>query len=302
MKTVRAFHHKILRGILKLSSVSPIVPLYFLLGELPMEGTLHLDMLSLFWCIWANPQTKVHDIVKYLLSMTDSASVTWTAHIRILFQLYNLPDPLTLISSFPWPKERWKSHIKAAVTVYHEKNLRAKASTNSKLGFLNVQTIGLTGRPHPALSGVLTTQDVMRSRVHIKMLAGDYPCYAHLGSDRNQDQACPLCQYLHPSQPAPVEDMVHLLTSCRATSDTRSQYTPLVLNTISQYCPNNPILSQQNHVHLTQLILDPTSLNLPLTIRISPEHPALLPVLASCRTFCHAIHRDRTRQLQRFKQ
>ena len=32
MKTMTCFHHKVLRGILKFSKVSPIAPLYFLLG------------------------------------------------------------------------------------------------------------------------------------------------------------------------------------------------------------------------------------------------------------------------------
>ena len=52
MKTLTTFHHKVLRAILKLSKYSPIIPLYFLLGELPMEASLHLDALSLFWNIW----------------------------------------------------------------------------------------------------------------------------------------------------------------------------------------------------------------------------------------------------------
>ena len=51
IKPLAVFHHKILRAILKLSSRSPIAPLYFLLGELPIEATLHLDVLSVFWNI-----------------------------------------------------------------------------------------------------------------------------------------------------------------------------------------------------------------------------------------------------------
>ena len=81
--------------------------MYFLLGELPVEAAAHIDALTLFWGIWANPQTKVHEIVKYLLIITSSKSLTWTAHIRFLFQQYSLLDPLTLISGSVWQKERW---------------------------------------------------------------------------------------------------------------------------------------------------------------------------------------------------
>ena len=298
MKTVAGFHHKVLRGILKFSPVSPIAPLYFLLGELPMEAAIHLDTLTLFWNIWANTQTKVSEIVKYLLMMTSSSSLTWTAHLRLLFQLYDLPDPLALMSSNPWPKETWKLTTKTAVTVYHERKWRELAAGNSKLSFFNVQTLGLSGRPHSVLSNILTTQEVPRSRVHLKMLAGDYPCHAYLGSDQAKDDTCPLCQSLFPDQPAPIEDMVHLLTRCRATTDTRGRFTPELLNKISKFFPNNPIVDLPNQTHLTQLILDPTSLNLPPTIRISPGHPALPQILTTCRSLCFAVHKERTKQLK----
>ena len=187
---------------------------------------------------------------------------------------------------------------KSAVTKYHEVSLRKKAATNSKLDFLNVQITGLMGRPHAVLTCVLTTRDVMSSRVHIKMLAGDYPCFAYIGSDRNQGSSCRLCRALSPEYPPPDENMVHLLTRCRATTDTRTRFTPDLLNTISRNFPNNSILETSNHTHLTQLILDPTSLNLPVTMRISPDHKDLPKVLFVCRNLCYAIHRDRSRQLK----
>ena len=230
--------------------------------------------------------------------MTDSSSLTWSAHVRLLFELYHLPDPLTLLNSPLWTKERWKMVAKSAVTTYHEVTLRKKAASNFKLSFPNVHITGLVGRPHPVLTGILTTRDVMCSRVHIKMLAGDYPCFSYLGSDRNQDSHCRLCQALSPQYPPPDENMVHLLTRCRATTDTRTRYTPDILNTISRHFPSNSILETSNHTHLTQIILDPTSLNLPLSMRISPDHPDLPKVLSVCRNLCYAIHRDRSRQLK----
>ena len=150
----------------------------------------------------------------------------------------------------------------------------------------------------PVLSGIITTQEVTKSRVHLKMLAGDYPCQMYLSSD---NASCLLCQSLLQGQPTPTEDMVHLLTRCKATADTRSGLIPDLLNTISQYLPTNSILANPNQVHLTQFILDPTSLNLPMNIRLSPDHPALTTVLTSCRNVCFAVHKDRTRKLKQLK-
>ena len=91
LKTLTVFHHKILHATLKLSPYSPVAPLYFLLGELPIEASLHMDIFSLFWNIWSNQQTKAFEVLKYLLKMSDSSSLTWSAHIRTLFLNYNLP-------------------------------------------------------------------------------------------------------------------------------------------------------------------------------------------------------------------
>ena len=87
-------------------------------------------------------------------------SLSWSAHLRTIFKLYQLADPLVLLDTSPWPKVRWKHHVQALVTSYHERVLRYKAATNSKLSFLNVQTLGLSGRLHPTIAWVQTTQDV----------------------------------------------------------------------------------------------------------------------------------------------
>ena len=260
-KTLTVFHHKILRAILKLSAHSPLIPLYFLLGELPIEASLHLDILALFWNIWRNPHTKSFEVLQYLLVMASSNSLTWAAHVRILFQLYNLPDPVQLQASPPWSKERWKSHTQVIVRTYHEAALRKNAAQNYKLQYLNVQALGLTSRIHPILSWVMTTQDTVIVRPHIRMLAGDYLCGDYLGRDRGIYPQCKLCRALPMPQVVP-EDIEHLLTRCRATAETRESKIPNLLNTISEFSPNNALLLNPGQTQMTQFILDCTSLNL----------------------------------------
>ena len=133
------------------------------------------------------------------------------------------------------------------------------------------------------------------------MLCGDYPCYSYTGTSRDQDSFCRLCQHYYPQHKPPDEDMVHLLVRCRCTADTRAGILPELFNVISLHFPHNTILGNPNQTNLTQMILDPTSLNLPLTARIAPNHPALPEILRVCRKLCFAIHRCRTSKLKGLK-
>ena len=159
MEMITNFHRATLRGFLKLNKYSPVAPLYFLLVELPLEANLHMDVLILFWNVWSNPQTTVFKTTKYILMMTDNTSVSWAAHVRILCQTYHLPDPLALLQGALWSKEAWKTMVQTKITVHHETNMCRKALSNWKLNFLNIQLSGLTGRIHPILFGIKTTED-----------------------------------------------------------------------------------------------------------------------------------------------
>ena len=236
-------------------------------------------------------------MIKYILKMSDTSSVTWSAHLTIIFLKYNLPDPLTLLASPPWSKEKWKQYTGTVVTCYHEKALRHKSSKNVKLKYFNVQAVSLIGKPHPIISWLATTRDVEIARPHIKMLAGDYPCFSNLGHDRGIDPYCRLCSGLSHQQPA-EEDLLHILTRCRATAETRSRLLPALLNLLAQYHPDHGLLSEPAHSTLTQFILDCTSLSLPSSHRISPKHTLYRDIARQCSDIVYAIHTDRTQQLK----
>ena len=148
------------------------------------------------------------------------------------------------------------------------------------------------------LSQLLTTQDVVLVRPHVKILAGDYLCYAFLAHDRGISPHCRLCHDLSPHLAAPPEDYEHLLTSCRATTDTRDSRMPGLLNTVAQYCVNNRLLSQTSHPHMTQFLIDCASLNLPTDIPVPYDHPGYSAISRQCSILINAIHRDRTKQLK----
>ena len=82
LEPLTLFHRKTLKSILKLSKTAPTPAIHFLTGELPIEGKVHKDIFSLFYSIWSNPDTKIHEIVKYLLKNNVENSRTWSAHLR----------------------------------------------------------------------------------------------------------------------------------------------------------------------------------------------------------------------------
>lgn len=60
--------------------------------------------------------------------------------------------------------------------------------------------------------------------------------------------------------------MVHQITTCRATRDTRTRFTPERLNTISIYFPCHCIPKSTKHGHLTQQICSWSKLHKPSLI------------------------------------
>ena len=70
--------------------------------------------------------------------------------------------------------------------------------------------------------------------------------HAILAKERGTDPRCRICSsttYL----PAPTEDIIHILTHCRGTADTRQRMIPNLLNTVHMFFPDNQILQKQDH-------------------------------------------------------
>ena len=256
-----------------------------------------MDVFSLFYNIWSNKDTVAFSILKYVLQMGDEKSLTWSVHACSLFKLYNLPDPLLLLSQAPWSKDRWKDHYTCLVRSCHEKNLREMAKNNSKMQWLNVSMTGLSGNSHPILHNIHTTRQVEQARPQIKMLCGDYLTLDRLVKDRKSgDPTCKLCP-LNPSDPTP-ETLPHLLTKCKATATIRERILPELLTVLADVCPEHPLLHSTLSLHkndnnLAQFFIDPTSFNLQQGVR-----PTVHGVLEVTRGMCYAIDKERTRLLK----
>ena len=176
---------------------------------------------------------------------------------------------------------------------WHERKLRRLSLSNSKITYLNVQLYGLSGRPHPALQNISTTQDVKKLRLHLKFLT----CDIYTNDRKSIDQpsispACDLCD-------SPTDSIEHALVSCKATAEVRSRLFPELMNAVAQVHPISQILqSHPSASTLTQFVLDCTSFNLHDSIRVPVHNPGISAVYRVYRDWCFAISSERSRLLK----
>ena len=114
------FHRKTLKAFLHLSQSAPTPAIHFLLGEMPIEGKIHRDMFSLFYSVWSNPDTKIYQIVKYLLKTSPENSRTWVINLRHISKMYSLEDPLSCLQRDPPSKSNYKETVLTKVLAFHK--------------------------------------------------------------------------------------------------------------------------------------------------------------------------------------
>ena len=291
LEQLSVFHRKTLKSILKLSITAPTPSIHFLTGELPVVGKIHKDVFSLFFGIWSNPDTKINEIVKYLLQNSCENSRTWAVHVRHLCKQYGLEDPFTSLCRDPPSRSEYKALVNTKIKVYHETVLREAASRNSQMEYLNVSTIGLGGRHHPALANLVSTQDVRMSRPHLKFLSGNYLTYDVKASQSGGSARCRICSS------GSNETVCHVISTCQALSVERNK----LLNEFKKLCSltKNQINftdMKESENKLCQFILDPTSLN--LGVRVSLNDPLLPDFFRLSRDYCFLMDKTRIRLLK----
>ena len=200
---------------------------------------------------------------------------------------YNLEDPSKSLAKDPPSQSQFKEQIITRITAFYEKELRIEASHNSCMEYFNVSVSGLRGRHHPALSNMITTDEVRTGRCHLKMLCGDYLTYKKKSDQSGGSPHCRACDEENQS-----EDISHILTQCSAYTAIRTE----ILEEIEKLCEKtksnisfNEIVSDEHE--LCQFILDPTSLN--LKQRVSPYDPVLGDLFKSSRILCHKVNNTR---------
>ena len=184
--------------------------------------------------------------------------------------------------------------ILTRITAFHEKELRQHAT--STLKFLNVSVSGLRGKPHPCLSNLLTTHDVLKAQTHIKMLCENYFTYEMRANQSGGSPHCRSCSQAN-QEYTKSENLVHILTECGEYEDIRTRILPEI-SLLCQQSKSNINFAEiyLNKTKLCQFILDPGTLN--LSPRISQSDPLLDQFFKLSRDLCHAIHNRRMKILK----
>ena len=129
--------------------------------------------------------------------------------------------------------------------------------------YLNVSTLGLTGRLHPAITGVSTPHEVRKMRPHIKMLTGNYLTFEIRSLQFGGSAECRLCS-------DPIESFEHLISYCSHFNDIRLR----IKSEMMSICTKSNLKVNLNDIssgEFNQFILDPSSLN--LAKRVNITHP-----------------------------
>ena len=161
--------------------------------------------------------------------------------------------------------------------------------------YLNTSLYGLNGKNHPALSNIITSHQVQKSRIHLKMLAGNYLTYEVKAKQSGGSAHCRCCV-----PPSPSENLEHILTICSAYSDIRNRMTEeyMILCSVAKTDVFwQDIISDKNT--FCQFILDPASFNLKQRIHLSD--PILGALFELSRDYCFAVNAERQKILGRLQ-
>ena len=231
-------------------------------------------------------------------SSAHPSSKSWFWKLRQLCLQYDLPHPLTWLSSRP-TKQQVKTLTKAAVHQYWLQQLRCKADTLSSLQYLKTKYLSLS-RPHPIFwSCGSSPWEVEKGTAQSRLLSGRARLEA-LSSHWvpwNRGGLCtlPLCWGTESSHRGTVE---HFLLSCPSLSSARQALHQFNLN----YLSANPVIEPLVNICLesdpVQFWLDCSTMAQVISAVQHEGESLLFGLFKMTRNYCHGLWKARVDQLE----
>ena len=241
------YYRNLLRQIQHLADNTANEAVYLLLGALPIEGHIHIRILSLFNRIAKLPNSKEWSIVRRQLATKDFTSHSWVIYVRKILMKYQLPSAFVLFES-SMGKDQFESTIKKPIQMYWLEKLVRGCNEKSSLEFFNTHACTI-GHPHPVYNINNTdTLYVHMNVIKVRLLTQRYNLHQSSMS-KNKDKPCPVCH-------SDLETLHHFLYECDTSRCklTVSKMIGILENNLIQH----PIFDEEHYPWYTHLILDPS--------------------------------------------
>ena len=158
-----------------------------------IEAQIHKDIFSLFYILWSNKQSKLYEIISYILNNMNGKSRTWCKYFSNICQQYGIENPSELIKQDPPSKSSFKKNIETRILSFHENEQRKRASNIKRMKYFNISLFGLNSKCHPAILNIISVHDMKKNHYHMKMLLGDLYTYEIKSRQSGGDPFCVLC-------------------------------------------------------------------------------------------------------------
>ena len=294
---VLSTHYKVtVQRLQRLHQNTPRAVVFFLAGCLPGEAMLHSRQLGLFSMVCHLPKDPLHTHGKYILTSAPAAAHSWFQQIAELCSLYQLPDPLRLLSS-PLPKVQFKREVKKKITHYWETLLRTEAAPLRSLKYFKPDLYSLTKAHYMWTTAASNPHECSKSSILSKMVSGRYRTEMlcrHWSDNRAGYCRAPTCHRV----PGTLE---HLLVACPAISLVREGLYCMMLEKSVMFPPLHSTIREvleSSEEQRVQFILEP--LSFPVLNHFAKIHGARFIAQLSYITRTFAFYIDRNyRQILR---
>ena len=240
-------YRQVIRMIQHLPQNTAKPAIYLLIGALPIEGHLHLRMLSFFNRIINQPSSAECQIIRRQLAMKNLDSNSWIVQIREILHKYHLPSAFKLLNE-PRRKQQWKRATKEAVGRYWEEKLKDEATHMKTLKYLNIEGCSIGSNHHCYNLHTTDPMQVTMASVKTKLLVQRYPLTATQRAGRKKSDLCVICKH----EPETLQHFLFKCASLHKPDDTHLRRIIRIHNYIV------PPLERNTADWYTQLILDPS--------------------------------------------
>lgn len=288
-ETLESYYRSLLRQIQHLPENTAIPAIYLLLGCIPIQGQVHIKMLTFFGNITRRPGTVEYEIVQRQLAVKNITSQSWVTQIRCILDRYDLPSAFQLLDNPP-SKQVWKKTVKSEVNKYWMEELQSKAKEMKTLSHLDIQECK-PGKIHDVWNHNSDPLAAYMATIKARLLVQRYPLgYSHY-SGKKKGKSCILCK-------GTTETIEHFLLQCPILNKIRTQYLTKLYHILP--AKNLP----QNSDELVRMLLTPRSALSGVEEEPTPrsglsgEYEGLVEQIESVsRRFIYKLHNERAIQM-----